>query len=193
MKEAENLTHNPAADLRPAISPDGRVMAFSSDRDEQVTALNPISRFRSGDIWTLSLTDGTMHRLTHLNNTGWNGSPKWSPDGKEIVYYSSQFGSKFATPIGNKSFQASVRAGEPSRIMAMDADGSNQRAVTPWEPGAHSPEFLPDRRILYARRDKQNLEEIVSVNLDGSGLLIESDDLGTVIGHRHVVLQREAL
>src|SRR6202035_5776183 len=28
MKQAENLTHNPAGDFRPAISPDGHVMAF---------------------------------------------------------------------------------------------------------------------------------------------------------------------
>jgi Tol biopolymer transport system component len=178
MKDAENLTHNPAADLRPAISPNGRMMAFSSDRDQPVTALNPISRFRSGDIWTLNLTDGTPHRLTHVNSTGWNGSPKWSSDGKQIVYYSSQFGSNFGTPVGNKSLQASVRAGEPSRIMVMDADGSNQHAITSWEPAAHSPEFLPDLRILYARANKQNHEEIVSVNLDGSGLRNESDDSG---------------
>jgi Tol biopolymer transport system component len=178
MKDAENLTHNAAADLRPAISPDGRMMAFSSDRDQPMTALNPIERFRSGDIWTLNLTDGTLHRLTHLSSTGWNGSPKWSSDGRQIVYYSSQFGSKFGAPIGDQSVQAHIRAGEPSRIMVMDADGTNQRAVTPWESGAHSPEFLTDHRILYDRRDKQNHEVIVSVNLDGSGLRIESDDSG---------------
>ncbi len=162
MEGAEDLTRNAAADLRPSISPDGRTMAFSSDRGLPITARIPISRFRSGDIWTLNLTGGTLRRLTHVSGTGWNGSPKWSADGKKIVFYSSQYGSA----PGNRQ----------SRIMVMDADGLNQRAVTPWETDALSPEFLRDGRILYARRNKLGREEIVSVNPDGSGERIESDD-----------------
>lgn len=162
IKGAENLTHNPAGNFRPAISPDGRMLAFSSSRDLPVTAINPITRIRSGDIWTLNLTDKTLRRLTFVNGTGWNGSPKWSADGKEIVYYSSQFG----TRVGD----------EKSRIWVMNADGSNQHPVTPEETAALSPEFVPDGRIIYARRNRQNLEEIVSVNSDGSGATIESGD-----------------
>jgi Tol biopolymer transport system component len=92
MKQAENLTHHPGGDFRPAISTDGRVMAFSSDRDLPVTVRNVIARHRSGDIWTLNLIDKTLRRLTMMHGTGWNGSPKWSADGKEIVFYSSQKG-----------------------------------------------------------------------------------------------------
>jgi Tol biopolymer transport system component len=161
MKQAENLTHNPAGDFRPAISPDGRTLAFSSDRDSVVTARGPITRHRSGDIWTLNLIDKTLRMVTHIKDTGWNGSPKWSADGKEIVYYSSQYGSA----PGN----------EQSRIWVMGADGSNPRAVTADETAALSPEFLPGGRIIYSRRNKQNLEEIVSVNSDGSAAMIESD------------------
>ena len=169
INEAENLTHSPAADLRPSISPDGRMVAFSSDRDLPIAAPVPIARIRSGDIWTLNLTDSTLHRLTHVTGTGWNGSPKWSADGKQIVFYSSQFGSHRDVPPSS----------QPSRIMVMDADGSNQRAITPWEPAAVSPEFLSGGRIMYARRNKQNREEIVSVNPDGSGQRIESDESDT--------------
>lgn len=160
MNIAKNLTHNLAADLRPSISPDGRMMAFSSDRDLPITAHIPISRFRSGDIWTMNLSDGSLRRLTHVSGTGWNGSPKWSAEGKRIVFYSSQYGS---APRNHQS-----------RIMMMDADGSNQHAVTSWENDALSPEFLADGRIMYARRNKQNCEEIVSVNPDSSGERIES-------------------
>jgi Tol biopolymer transport system component len=166
MKEAENLTHSPSAELRPSISPDGRMMAFSSDRDLPIFAPISISRLRSGDIWTLNLSDGVLHRLTHVSGTGWNGSPKWSADGKQIVYYSWQLPSRQDTPP----------ASQPSPIMVMDADGSNQRAVTSRETAALSPEFLPDGRILYARRNKQDREEIVTVNPDGSGERIESGE-----------------
>ena len=161
MKQAENLTHHPGSDLRPSISPDGRMMAFSSDRDLPVTAHGPISRHRSGDIWTLNLADRTLRRLTTIKGAGWNGSPKWSADGKEIVYYSSEPGT------GSSNGK--------SRIWVMGADGSNPRAVTVEETAALSPEFLPSGRIIYSRKNSENLGEIVSVNRDGSGVIIESD------------------
>ncbi len=160
MRDAENLTSSPAAELRPSISPDGVVMAFSSDRENLISMAIPISRIRSGDIWTMNLLDKTLHRLTHVHGTEWNGSPKWSADGKKILYYSSQW-----------KWPATR---QPSRIMLMDADGSNQHPVTPSEPGAVSPDFMPDGRIIYARNNKENREEIVTVDPDGSGERIES-------------------
>jgi len=51
-----------------------------------------------------------------------NGSPKWSADGKEIVFYSSQYGSG----PGNQQ----------SRIWVMSADGSN--------PGFCQPAPIPN-------------------------------------------------
>ena len=65
MKQAENLTHHPAGDFRPAISPDGHMMAFTSDRDLPMTALSPITRIRSGDIWTLNLIDKNAAKAHH--------------------------------------------------------------------------------------------------------------------------------
>ena len=57
----------------------------------------------------------------------------------------------------------------------MNADGSRPHAVTVDETAALSPEFLLGGRIIYSRRNTQNLDEIVSVNSDGSGATIESD------------------
>ena len=163
-KDAKNLTHQAGAELRPSISPDGRTMAFSSDRDLPVATFFPpsINRYSSGDIWTMNLEDGTQRRLTRLDGAGWNGSPKWSADGRQIVFYSSQLGS--------------ARGNRLSRIMLMNADGTNPRAITPWETSALSPEFLPEGRIMYSRPDKNKRAEIVSVNTDGSGSRVESDD-----------------
>jgi Tol biopolymer transport system component len=50
MKDAKNLTHRAGAELRPSISPDGRTIAFSSDRDLPVATLFPasINRYKFG-------------------------------------------------------------------------------------------------------------------------------------------------
>ncbi len=165
MKRAERLTRDPEGDFRPAVSPDGRVLAFSSSRDLPVAAVSPAERIRSGDIWTLDLVNKRLRRLTQMSGVGWNGSPKWSADGKQIAYYHVQ---GFTPPpfVGR----------EPrSRIWVMDADGSRPRAVTPEEMSARSPEFLPDGRIIYSRRNSQGRAEIVSVDRDGSGARVESD------------------
>jgi Tol biopolymer transport system component len=103
MRDARNLTSHPGGDFRPAFSPDGRKLAFSSDRDLPVEVLNPITRFRSGDIYVLDLTGAASpQRLTDA--PGWDGSPAWSPDGRSIAFYSERNPGNFA-PIPPPSRQ----------------------------------------------------------------------------------------
>lgn len=70
--EATSLTSGHAWDMQPRYSPDGRHIAFTSDRS-------------GGDnIWTLDRDSGELHQVTHesfrlLNN------PSWSPDGNYIA------------------------------------------------------------------------------------------------------------
>jgi serine/threonine protein kinase/Tol biopolymer transport system component len=64
-----NLTENsPADDTQPAYSPDGKQIAFRSERD-------------GGGLFVMGATGESAVRLTPA---GYN--PAWSPDGKEIVY-----------------------------------------------------------------------------------------------------------
>jgi TolB protein len=66
------LTSGPASDVEPTFSPDGRFVAFASDRAG------------NWDIWIVGLdgqqpvqvTQGPAHEV----------SPSWSPDGKSLVY-----------------------------------------------------------------------------------------------------------
>ncbi|MEQ8515351.1 MAG: amidohydrolase family protein [Chromatocurvus sp.] len=70
--EARALTSGHAWDMQPRYSPDGRHIAFTSDRS-------------GGDnIWTLERKSGDLHQVTYesfrlLNN------PSWSPDGNYIA------------------------------------------------------------------------------------------------------------
>ena len=76
----------------PAVSPDGKTLAFVFQ----------------GDIWTVPLAGGTARRLTI--HEGYDTSPVWSPDGKQIAFSSDRFGN--------------------NDIFVMDANGSMPKRIT---------------------------------------------------------------
>ena len=84
---ARHVTDDPGGEfLEPAFAPDGRTLAFSSDRGLPVaTPLNPrsIMRLRYGDLYAVDLATSTTTRLTDA--PGWDGSPAWSHDGNTIT------------------------------------------------------------------------------------------------------------
>lgn len=71
---AVNLTRHPAEDRSPTWSPDGRALAFYSNR---------VSIQRS-DIYTLAIDGGSPVRLTFNGQNNW--LPSWSPDGEHIAF-----------------------------------------------------------------------------------------------------------
>jgi len=137
------LTHSDSArNWFPAWSPDGKQIAYSSDRgsnreaygidisrdysvikltSEEMAApdfperkLAPMVR-GTGQVWIMNADGSNQRQLTF---DGRNASPAWSPDGKTIAFNSTRTGI--------------------CEIWLMDADGSNQRQITfnqPEEPG----------------------------------------------------------
>jgi Tol biopolymer transport system component len=156
METATNLTRNPGGDFRPAFSPDGKEIAFSTDRDTPPTG-DPASRSREGEIYVMGSDGKNARRLTSL--PGWDGSPVWSLDGQRIYFYA-------------------LRDQVP-RIWTMLADGSSPRAVSPPGKYAMSPAVMPDGRIAYttAYGPGENMHwKIVSMGPDGTD---ERDESGT--------------
>jgi imidazolonepropionase-like amidohydrolase/Tol biopolymer transport system component len=79
--EAAALTTGMAFDAQPRVSPDGKTLVFTSDRD-------------GGDnVWTMDLATKQVRQITRGKGNRYR-SPEWTPDGKYIVV------ARTASPIG---------------------------------------------------------------------------------------------
>ena len=163
MADAEPLTTDTGGDFRPAFSPEGSRLAFSTDRDTtpQPLANFPFARQREGEVYVLDLDTGAERRVTTWS--GWDGSPTWSPDGDTLFFYS-----------------AGGEPNPPSRdllgreggfgIWAMPLQSGVPRRVTPAGIEAFSPELLGDDRVAFVTRSGTGADtvwSVASVTVDG--------------------------
>ena len=156
------LTDDPAEDMEPAWSPDGKRIAFTSTRNT------------SRGIYVMN-ADGSS--VTRLTTSTWNGyRPAWSPDGSRIAFVSDRDGNTDLyvmnadgtnerrltnhpaddtdpawSPDGGRIAFSSTRDGN-SEIYVMNADGSGiTRLTTDRDPDGH-PAWSPDgSRLAFTR------------------------------------------
>jgi Tol biopolymer transport system component/DNA-binding winged helix-turn-helix (wHTH) protein len=70
---AEQVAPSSSFEADPSFSPDGRRLAFGSERSGHVA------------IWVAAADGSAARQLTH-NTRQWAGSPAWSPDGRAIAF-----------------------------------------------------------------------------------------------------------
>ena len=80
--EPEQLTEGDWDDGSPAFSPDGRRIAFTSDRTAERWS------WPASDIWVLDLPSKGLTRLT--DETVYAGPPAWSPDGRQVAFVAAR-------------------------------------------------------------------------------------------------------
>src|SRR4029078_4287408 len=80
-KNLRQLTHDLYGDLQPTWSPDGKKIAFATDRPPPTD----ITRLRFAK-WQIALIDAESGAIDIVpNQGGQNLNPVWAPDGKSIA------------------------------------------------------------------------------------------------------------
>ncbi len=81
---AKQLTFGPYYNRKPSFSPDGKKIAFVSDRDGS-----------EGNVFILNLNTKKILQVTHSLYAGY---PSWSPDGENILFLEYEDGPRRACP-----------------------------------------------------------------------------------------------
>ncbi len=160
------LTDGDWDDITPAPSPNGKHLAFASNRDGY------------WDLYLLDLTSGLISRLT--NTTEYDGSPSWSPDNQWLAYETYTTTLQLAAPAEPPSGTASdsqdpsnqtlisvqnleifirqVTFGHPEKVESIRL--TNDPAVD------HSPTWSPTGRQIAFVSDRTGDDEVWLADLD---------------------------
>jgi Dipeptidyl aminopeptidases/acylaminoacyl-peptidases len=126
-RNARQITSGDKSSAAPVFSPDGRWIAFISDRDG------------SSNLYVMSATGGEARRVTNIS-TG-VADPLWSPDGKWIAFSTDVYPECNGDDSCNKRI-AETWANGP--LKAHMADSLLYRHWTDWKDGLRTHVFLTD-------------------------------------------------
>ena len=181
--EAVQITSGDYDDSQPAWSPDGRLIAFVSNRTEEPDANS------NSDIWVVAADnpDAGATLLQVTTNPGSDYSPAWSPDGSQIAHVTVTEPDLIWYATGHLA--VSPAAGGPARVLSARLDRN-----------VGSPRFAPDgETILFVLEDSaerhlasmdtsgENFSRLIDGPLSLRGYS-QSDDgqLATLISEPHL-------
>ena len=140
----------------PSVTPSETGIPLPAPTVAGTIAFTTLAEYMDNDICVVN-TDGTGLK-TLAGGEGCQQYPRWSPDGKKIVYYESAPGDQ-----------------DPQHVWVMNADGSGKVQLTDIEDRNMFPSWSPDgKRIVFTHLVAYNggveRDAIYVMNADGSGL-----------------------
>jgi eukaryotic-like serine/threonine-protein kinase len=165
---------------RGSWSPDGKSIAFNSDRLGEM------------NIWVHTIADSAERQLTR--GPGGDYQPDWSPDGRSLLFFSARAGNAdiwsvqvsdgkltrltddpatdtnpFYSPDGRWIAFISDRGGRAD-VWVMRADGSEPRRLTHEGAGGHFLRWTKDSRSIVFRAESGTQIQIYRVSVDDGAL-----------------------
>lgn len=172
--KTKQLTDHPVYDeLTPAWSPDGKWIAFVSNR-----SLDPDSTTDRDDIYLIPASGGEMRQLDAP--TGNKSQPSFSPDGKWLAYFGSQGENQWYKNTG--LWILAIDGSKPATNLTekYDLHVSSQTINDLGSPEMMPPTWSKDGERLYFQVAEHGKTSLKSIRQDG-------EDLQTVLGEEGVV------
>ncbi len=141
----QRLTNDPASDVDPVVSADGKRVAFASDRDSA-----------NWDVYVVDI-DSPENPIRVTSDAGQDRQPSWSPDGTKLAFVSDRTGSEQVFII------------EVDDLDQIDQVTSASDSLH----GIDDPNWSPDGQQLafVARQDDSQADrDLYTIGIAGSGL-----------------------
>ncbi|WP_460557758.1 TolB family protein [Ferruginibacter profundus] len=159
-KIVKQLTTSKGYDAEATLSPDGKKMIYTSDKDGDI------------DLYVMDLKTGKEKRIT--NTLGYDGGAWFSPNGKKIIWRASRPKTEAEVKEYKELLAENLVAPTNMEVFVSDLDGNNVKQVTSFGNANWAPSYMHDsKRIIFASNHQSKRGypfNLFTINEDGTNL-----------------------